>query len=144
MRFRTVTPVWIDRWLWNDTLSLKQPRSGALLFFRIICQISRSHRTKSVDFDPNLAFPDCDSSLNWPMAMKWSSKEQVLQIPFTYVLYTCKKISYIKRVSVKTYSLQWNNCLCTQSSLASFACIPNLFSECLTACQLINKKSFPI
>ena len=25
---------------------------------------------KIVDFDPNWAFPDCTSSLNWPMAMK--------------------------------------------------------------------------
>ena len=27
-----------------------------------------------VDFDPNWAFPDCNSSLNSPMAMKWCTK----------------------------------------------------------------------
>ena len=44
--FRTVTPVRIHWWLWNDAQSLKQYRRGALLFFRVICQISRSHGTK--------------------------------------------------------------------------------------------------
>ena len=33
-RFRTVTPVWIHQWLWNDAQSLKQHRRGALLFFQ--------------------------------------------------------------------------------------------------------------
>ena len=32
--FRTVTPVWIRRWLWNDAQSLKYYRGGALLFLR--------------------------------------------------------------------------------------------------------------
>ena len=27
-----------------------------------------------VEFDPNWAFPDCNSSLNLPMAMKWCTK----------------------------------------------------------------------
>ena len=42
-RFRTVTPVWIHQWLWNDAQSLKQHKRGALLFLKVICQISRSH-----------------------------------------------------------------------------------------------------
>ena len=29
---------------------------------------------KIVEFDPNWAFPDCNSSLNWPMAMKCCTK----------------------------------------------------------------------
>ena len=45
-RFRTVTPVFIHQWLWNDAESLKQHRRGALLFFKVIRQIWRSHRTK--------------------------------------------------------------------------------------------------
>ena len=45
-RFRTVTLVWIGWWLWNDAQSLKQYKIGALLFFNVICQISRSHGTK--------------------------------------------------------------------------------------------------
>ena len=46
-RFWTITPVWIHRWLWNDAQSLKQHKRGALLFSKVICQISRSHGTKN-------------------------------------------------------------------------------------------------
>ena len=34
-RFRTVTPVWIHQWFWNDAQSLKYHRRGALLFFKV-------------------------------------------------------------------------------------------------------------
>ena len=34
-RFRTVTPAWIHIWQWNHAHSLN--RSGALLFFKVIC-----------------------------------------------------------------------------------------------------------
>ena len=123
-RFRTVTPVWIHIWWWNDSYSLILLRRGALLFFKVIRQISRSHGAKNrriwlrlgvpglelqfkftngyemlhkawssieevpycfsrlsvkfqghtalkiIEFDPDWAFPDCNSSLNSPMAMK--------------------------------------------------------------------------
>ena len=42
-RFRTVTPVWIHIWWWNDAHSLMLLRRGALLFFKVIRQISRAH-----------------------------------------------------------------------------------------------------
>ena len=45
-RFRTVTPVWIHQWLRNDVQSLKWHKRGALIFFKVICQISRSHCSK--------------------------------------------------------------------------------------------------
>ena len=130
--FRTVTPVWTQWWLWNDAKSLKQHWRGALLFFKVICQISRSqgmknrrfwpelsvsglylqfeftdgfqkmhkaqrsmeevsycfsrssiksegHRGQKIAaFDPNWAFPDCNSSLNSPMALKWCTKLNVV------------------------------------------------------------------
>ena len=41
--FRTVTPVWIHIWWWNDAQSLMLLRRGTLLFFKVICQISWSH-----------------------------------------------------------------------------------------------------
>ena len=41
---QTITPVWIHIWLTNYAQSLKQPRKCALLFFKVICEISRSHR----------------------------------------------------------------------------------------------------
>ena len=121
-RFRTLTPVWIHIWQWNHAHSWKQHRRGALLFFKVIHQISRSHGSKNrriwprwgvsglylqfeytngyemmhkarssveevpycfwrssvkfqghtalkiTEFDPDWAFPDCNSSLNSPMA----------------------------------------------------------------------------
>ena len=46
-RFRTVTPVWIHIWWWNDAYSLMLLRRCALLFFKVIRQISRSHGSKN-------------------------------------------------------------------------------------------------
>ena len=45
-RFRTVTPVWIHIWWWNDAYSLMMLRRGTLLFLKVIRQISRSHGSK--------------------------------------------------------------------------------------------------
>ena len=45
-RFRTVTPIWIHIWWWNDAQRLMWLMRGALLFFKVICQISRSHSLK--------------------------------------------------------------------------------------------------
>ena len=46
-RFRTVTPAWIHIWWWNVAYSLMSLRRGALLFFKVIHQISRSHSSKN-------------------------------------------------------------------------------------------------
>ena len=73
-RSRTVTPVRVHWWLWNDVQGLKQHWRGALLFFKVICHISRSQWTKTADFDLNWAFPDCNLSLNLPMTLKWCTK----------------------------------------------------------------------
>ena len=60
-----------------------------LLFFKVICQISRSivfqghlsnlksHVTRNHRFDPNWAFLDCYPSLISLMAMKWRTKLEV-------------------------------------------------------------------
>ena len=53
-RFRTVTPVWIHIWQWNHAHSWKQHRRGALLFFKVIRQISRSHGSKNRRIWPRL------------------------------------------------------------------------------------------
>ena len=52
--FRTVTPVWILIWWWNDAYSLMLLRRGALLFFKVIRQISRSHGSKNRQIWPRL------------------------------------------------------------------------------------------
>ena len=56
-RFRTVTPVWIHIWWWNDAYSLIMLRRGALLFFKVIRQISRSHGSKNRRIWPRLGVP---------------------------------------------------------------------------------------
>ena len=53
-RFRTVTPVWIHIWWWDDAYSLIMLRRGALLFFKVIRQISRSHGSKNRRIWPRL------------------------------------------------------------------------------------------
>ena len=53
--FRTATPVRIHGCLLNDAQSLKQHRKGALLFFKVIRDISRSHGTKYRRFCPELS-----------------------------------------------------------------------------------------
>ena len=53
-RFRTVTPVWIHIWWWNDAYSLMMLRRGALMFLKVIRQISRSHGSKKRRIWPRL------------------------------------------------------------------------------------------
>ena len=54
--FGTVTPVWIQQWLRNDAQSLKYMyhRRGAVLFFKVIHQISMSDGLKKKWFESNL------------------------------------------------------------------------------------------
>ena len=53
-----------SQWLRNDAQSLKWHRRGALLFFEVIHQISRSHGPKSNDLASIWGFPDNNSNLN--------------------------------------------------------------------------------
>ena len=71
--FRTVTLVWIHIWWWNDAYNLMLLRRDALFFSKII------HHTalEVVKFDPDWVFPDCNSSLNSPVATKWCTKLEV-------------------------------------------------------------------
>ena len=158
-RFRTLTPVWIHIWQWNHAHSWKQHRRGALLFFKVIRKISRSHGSKNrriwprlgvsglllqfeytngyemmhkawssieevpycfsrssvkfqghtslkiVEFDPNWAFPDCNSSLKSPMARKWCTKLEVAKkrcpIVFQGHPSNCK-VTRLKKSSILT------------------------------------------
>ena len=75
-RFQTVTSVWIHIWWWNDAYSLIMLRRGALLFFKVICQISRSHCSKNRRIWPRLGI-SCNSSFNSPMATKCCTKLEV-------------------------------------------------------------------
>ena len=81
--FRTVTPVWIHIWWWNDIYSLILLRRGALLFFKVIRQISRSHGAKNRQIRPRLGVSGLElqfkSTNGYEMLHKaWSSIEEVL------------------------------------------------------------------
>ena len=53
-RFLTLTPVWIHIWWSNDIYSLILLRRGALLFFKVIRQSSRSQGAKTRRIWPRL------------------------------------------------------------------------------------------
>ena len=73
----TVTPVRINIWWSNDAYSLMLLRRGAPLFFKVICQISRSPGSKNRRIWPRSGVSGCNSSLNPPMATKWCTKLEV-------------------------------------------------------------------
>ena len=92
-RLWTVTPVWIYQWLRNYALCLKEHRRGALLIFKVIRQISRSHGTKNADFDLNWAFRYRNSSLNSPMALKWRTKLNVVS-KRCFIVFQCHSSNF--------------------------------------------------
>ena len=49
--FRTVTPIWIHIWWWNDAYSLMLLRRGALLFFKVNVKFQGHTALKIVEFD---------------------------------------------------------------------------------------------
>ena len=75
--FRAVTPVWIHIWWWNDAQSLMLLISVTLLFLRSSIKFQGHTAKKSSILTQIWAFPDCNSSLNSPMATKWCTKLEV-------------------------------------------------------------------
>ena len=49
-------------------------KTRCLILFQGHSSISRSQRQKIDDFDPNWVFPDCNSSSNSQMVIKWCTK----------------------------------------------------------------------
>ena len=76
-RFRTVTPVWIHIWWWNHAYGLMILGEVPYCFSRSSVKFQSHMALKSVEFDPDWVFPDCNSSLNSPMATKWCTKLEV-------------------------------------------------------------------
>ena len=75
--FQTVIPVGIHIWRWNNAQSLMLLRRGAFCFSRSSIKFQGHTALKIVEFDPDWAFPDCNSSLNSSMATKWCTKLEV-------------------------------------------------------------------
>ena len=81
-RFRTVTPVWIHKWRWNDAQSLMLLRRCALLCFKVICNISRSHGSYNRRIWPRLGVSGLQLQFEFTsgyeiMHKAWSSIEEV-------------------------------------------------------------------
>ena len=79
-RFRTVTPVWIHIWWWNDEMmhiAWCCLEEVPYCFSRSSVKFQGHTALKIVEFDPYWAFPDSNSSLNSPMATKWCTKLEV-------------------------------------------------------------------
>ena len=71
----------------NDAQSLQWHRRGVLLFFKVICQISRSHGIKKIsDFDPNWAFQDCNPifELNDSCEMMHEAWSSIKEMPYCF------------------------------------------------------------
>ena len=78
LSFRTVPPVWILLWRWNDAyIAWWCLGEAPYCFSRSSGKFQGHTALKSVEFDPDWAFPDCNSSLNSPMATKWCTKLEV-------------------------------------------------------------------
>ena len=81
-RFRTVIEVWIHQWLRNYAQSLKKHRRGALLFCKVICQVSTSYGSKNRQIWPRLGVSGLwlkfEFTNGYEMMHKaWSSIEEV-------------------------------------------------------------------
>ena len=76
-RFRTLTPVWIT--YGNEIMHTagSSIEEVPYCFSRSSFKFEGHTALKIVEFDPDWAFPDCNSSLNSPMATKWCTKLEV-------------------------------------------------------------------
>ena len=77
-RFRTATPVWIQI-RYDEMMHRAWCCLGKVpyCFSRSSVKFQGHAALKIVEFDPNWVFPDCNWSLNTPMATKWCTKLEV-------------------------------------------------------------------
>ena len=84
--FQTATPVGIHRWIRNDAQSLKQHRRGALLLFKVICQISRLHGKKYRQFWPELSVSRLQPQLEFIDGLEMMHKawRNIEEVPYCF------------------------------------------------------------
>ena len=104
-RFRTVTPVWIiyhDEMMHIAWCCLEEV---PYCFSRTSVKFQGHTALKIVEFDPDWAFPNCNSSLNSPMAKKWCTKLEVAlkRCPIVFQGHTSNcKVTRLKKTSILT------------------------------------------
>ena len=91
--FRTVTPVWIHWWLWNDAQSFKQHRRGALLFLAATKQLFEW-------FSPSVCPSVCPSHLFDYVPIIVSSWNFQKLLPMTEVILMQKVTGHRSKVKV--------------------------------------------
>ena len=117
-RFRTVTLVWIHWWLWNDAKGWSNIEELPYFFskssnFRVI------QDKKIVDFDPNGAFLDYKSSLNFThgfemMHKAWCSIEKV---PYCFPRTSIKFQGHTGQKNCRFWPELWVSRTATQVSI---------------------------
>ena len=77
--FQPVTPVWSYQF-GHEMMHKAWSNIGKVPYCFSMSSVKFQGPTgqKITDFDPNRAFPDCNSSLNSPMALKWCTKLNVV------------------------------------------------------------------
>ena len=83
-RFQTVNPVWIQIWWWNDIYSLMLLRIGALLFFKVIGQSSRSHGAKNRRILPRLAVSGLHFEFTNRYEMMHKAWSSIKEMPYCF------------------------------------------------------------
>ena len=83
--FRTVTPVWIHIWWWNDAYSLMLLRRGAL-FLTSSVKFQGHAALKLVEFDPDWGFPDSNSTFEFTNGLEMMHKawSRVGEVPYCF------------------------------------------------------------
>ena len=108
-RFRTATPVWIHRWLWNIAQSLKRKGEVPYCFPRSSIKFQGHTGQNITDFDPNWAFPDYR-----PVAAFKSLRFALLFVSYmfyTYVFGYMFKIPYINTLFLICFIIMYHNIL---------------------------------
>ena len=101
-RFRTVTPVWIHQYCTKAWSGIEEV---PYCFSRSSVTFQGHTALKSVEFDPDRAFPDYNSSLNSPMAIKWYTKLEIAQkrCPIVFESHPSNfKVTRLKKSSILT------------------------------------------
>ena len=124
-RFWTVNPVWIHQWIWNDAQSLTWYRRSALLFFKVIHQISRSHWRKNWRYESNLRLLG-RSQLSNPSDLPCCTKHHWLTMSNT-THSRCRQPNAISHAHVNFYFLFSNYQLATSLGMSEVLQNDNTF-----------------
>ena len=98
-------------------------------FSRSYVKLQGHTALKVVDFDPNWAFPDCNSSLESPMATKWCTKLEVAlkRCPIVFQGYPS---NFQGHIALKIIEFDWNwafpDCNSSLNSLMGMKCCTKL------------------